>query len=982
MRDNHKCSLLFVAGVLLMISAPAIVPAQGWMEYSRSDCPKDTAATWRRGYLEGYTQSPSIAQGQTVEFKVSTLAAYIPQGQVTTVQCAMKIYRAVGRTLAGDELMATASNFTATFYPLHDSVGQPIFPGDRNRFPRDYRTGCSWTTATSYQIPSTWPSGFYYAKLFLPGHEQDSVGYIPFVVRAANPGSTSKTLCVIAWNTYQAYNWWGGGSLYYYTGIFGSEDSSAGTPSIPVIRKVSFRRPFGVQWVPWGTPPNCGWLLSANQLGQFDNIYNNPIVRMERFFVSWAYEARDTMEFCVDADVNANANVFLSNYRFVVFPGHSEYWSLPQRQNIEGNPQHTDFKYSGGNVAFFGANNCYWKVDYFPSGTNNPDSMYCDKDWTVRGGRYLWRRQADITTGDTLHEARFIGVEFLGVNDPADNYPNRVKKAEHWVFRGTGLDNDAEFGKGTSELLPLAGAEVDRFIAIRSPSNTQVLADTFIRVLTDWTNEPHIGEVAGDSVISSCTYYEDTTTNSRVFAGGGLGWPGCLFGQDSTIMRTLTTNILDHFSGKKYIGNIYTDLRWSQARLGRDTVEVDGNSYVLSGKTLFVENGMKITIDDSVALFISGELQIPTGATATISGLNNKWGNLVIDSAGTLRVKSGATLNLIAPLYFVLETGSNLILESGATLNIRTVTSVGANVTITVPSGATLQAHSRSQFLFGNNARVVIKGTLIVDGVSDSGNGVTFTRTGTSGTWAGIVFENGGSGELDYANFSYCATGVQISGEGTLSVANCFFSDVSTAVSVGGSAEFTMTNCTIDNADIGVDIVSSDSDLPPLREISNCTISNIGTVAIAVDGYSNLLISGNTIEAQPTTGTGLSFFAASPTVLENHITGTKYGAYCASGSAPVFENELAGGCNLISENDHGVYCDGPSDAILGYIQAGPVQDEGGQNNISGNFAYDVVLRDKSHVLAHNNWEVPDCFAQDGKFRRGAVTVRTSRSEVS
>jgi hypothetical protein len=208
-------------------------------------------------------------------------------------------------------------------------------------------------------------------------------------------------------------------------------------------------------------------------------------------------------------------------------------------------------------------------------------------------------------------------------------------------------------------------------------------------------------------------------------------------------------------------------------------------------------------------------------------------------------------------------TGNNYIdddayIQPNYTVRVKTgsKTYILDNKKLVVESGGTLLIESGAEFYFGSGASLEIKGTFTGNGTSGTGNHVTFTRTGASGTWGGIVLENGGSGDIQYADFSYCSTALQISGEGTLSVANCSFSDVSTALSVGGSAEFAVTNCTIDNADIGVDIVSSDSDLPPLREISNCTISDIGTVAIAVDGYSNLLISGNTIEAQPTTGTG------------------------------------------------------------------------------------------------------------------------------
>ena len=64
-------------------------------------------------------------------------------------------------------------------------------------YPVEYKKGCdwaNWSVAASYTIPSNFPSGFYYAKLYLPGQENnpDQVGYIPFVVRPSDPGSNRK----------------------------------------------------------------------------------------------------------------------------------------------------------------------------------------------------------------------------------------------------------------------------------------------------------------------------------------------------------------------------------------------------------------------------------------------------------------------------------------------------------------------------------------------------------------------------------------------------------------------------------------------------------------------------------------------------------------------------------------------------------------------------------------------------------------------
>jgi hypothetical protein len=468
------------------------------------------------------------------------------------------------------------------------------------------------------------------------------------------------------------------------------------------------------------------------------------------------------MEYCVDGDVHQDSGGFLAHYRTIVIPGHSEYWSREQREALEY--ANLPFRSQGGNIAFFGANNCYWKVNYYPATplTNNPDSMYCDMEWLDSAdtrGVDLWRHQ-----GGWHGEARLVGVQFMGTNNVrvdsvtviGVHVPNRVKIPNHWIFKGTNLSLDQEFGRGSSSIYPLAALEVDMMRDTVSPAGTQRLGRVNIRRMLP--DEIH-GNEGVDSIYADVAYYEDEATNSRVFAGGGLGWSGCLYGDDATTMRTITSNILDHFSGKKYIGNIYRNLTWSQEQLLRDTVEIDGDSRVISSRQLLLGNGMRVVIDSAVALSVAGELQIPSGATATITGFNNTWGSLVINNGGTLRVKSGATLKLTAPLYFVMETGANLALESGATLKINASSSTGDSVVINVPSNATLRLDSLAGIFFGVGSRINVSGTLVVQGTA--AHPVLLTRsTGNNDYWSGITLNEFASATLSHCNILHAQVGV------------------------------------------------------------------------------------------------------------------------------------------------------------------------------------------------------------------------------
>ena len=88
--------------------------------------------------------------------------------------------------------------------------------------------GCGWPTSVEIPVGEDWRSGFHLVTLTAHGAPAGrAVAHACFVVRGAATVDRPRALLVLATNTWNAYNTWGGCSLY--TG--GS--------------KVSFARPFG-----------------------------------------------------------------------------------------------------------------------------------------------------------------------------------------------------------------------------------------------------------------------------------------------------------------------------------------------------------------------------------------------------------------------------------------------------------------------------------------------------------------------------------------------------------------------------------------------------------------------------------------------------------------------------------------------------------------------------------------------------------------
>ena len=112
-----------------------------------------------------------------------------------------------------------------------DKPGQAFGSGQQDPATGVVRAG--WPVTDVVTLPTTATTGYYLAMLRLTsaGDDTGALGYVPFVVR--NPDARlSQILVHVPVNTWQAYNPWGGKSLY----PFNSSDQS------PVVR-VSFDRP-------------------------------------------------------------------------------------------------------------------------------------------------------------------------------------------------------------------------------------------------------------------------------------------------------------------------------------------------------------------------------------------------------------------------------------------------------------------------------------------------------------------------------------------------------------------------------------------------------------------------------------------------------------------------------------------------------------------------------------------------------------------
>ena len=183
----------------------------------------------------------------------------------------------------------------------------------------DGRVVANWPTTDSLTIDPSWVSGYYLVRVILLSGPQEGASATTYVIVNA-PTQTSHMLVQVPVNTWQAYNNWGGKSLYPF-----SVDGIR-------ARRVSFDRPF--DWHSRGAQSPLGWEL--------------PLIRfIEREGYDVSYQS--------DVATDANPGSLLS-HRVVVDAGHDEYWSRGMRDAWDAARDH------GVNLAFMGANDGYWQV--------------------------------------------------------------------------------------------------------------------------------------------------------------------------------------------------------------------------------------------------------------------------------------------------------------------------------------------------------------------------------------------------------------------------------------------------------------------------------------------------------------------------------------------------------------------------------------------------------------------------------------------
>lgn len=503
----HPCFRL--VGLLLMIIWPnALMQVEALAETNlvQRENARLGTAEWRltkpalHREIEGYASLTSVDRGHSIKFYVHTQDRFYR----------LAVYRMGWYGGAGARL-------------VHGPVA---LPGISQQMPSmDVRTGlveCAWQDSYTLEIGNesdreAWVSGVYLAKL--TAGTSGAQAYIIFVVR--DETRPSDFLFQSSVTTYQAYNNWGGKSLYDFNSTNGRR-----------AHKVSFNRPYAISSNPAAAYGNgAGDFLTNNAVPPTDA--SSPS-GWEYNMVRWLEREGYDVTYSTNVDTHTNARI-LDRHKGWLSVGHDEYWTWQMRAHVEGGRDR------GVHLAFFSGNVCYWQIRLEPStitGERDRTVVSYKDDAPINdpyaqqdlGKRHLmtvrWRDEPVNRPEESL-----IGVMYDGNPIDADIV---ITKPDHWAMAGTTM-------RPGDRLPRLLGYEADRAFG-SAPPGTTILAES-----------PYTFE--SQTHVAHMTIYT-LDNGATVFAAGTIQWswglddfnvPELRQSSLNANVQRITTNVLTRF---------------------------------------------------------------------------------------------------------------------------------------------------------------------------------------------------------------------------------------------------------------------------------------------------------------------------------------------------------------------------------------------------------------------------------------------------
>ena len=402
----------------------------------------DDRKMWSK--ISGYADATSINLGESTDLHVSTAA---PSWVVSA-------YRIGYYGGMGGRLVWRSDTQTGVVQPRHS-------------FDTKTRTATAgWPTSLTIEPDSTWPPGQYLLRL---ESSDGGATFVPLVIR--DDESHSDLLMQSAVTTWQAYNGWGGASIYI---------GDAGRADV-----VSFDRPY-----------------TGNGSGEFLGREYEFIFFVERLGLDVSYWTN------IDLDERGH---LATNHNAIIIPGHDEYYTVRMRENLE------KARDAGVNIGFFGANNVYRRIRLEPANgvparrlVNYRDAKRdplatSDPKQVTTSFREPPAANPESSLTGSYYECNPVSADWV------------VADSSAWMFEGSGIRNGDRMPK-------MVGNEYDRVTAgVPTPTNIQVIARSPVncRGRNSYADSTWYSTPSGAGVFSAGTFgwsplLDDVTCGDRI----------------------------------------------------------------------------------------------------------------------------------------------------------------------------------------------------------------------------------------------------------------------------------------------------------------------------------------------------------------------------------------------------------------------------------------------------------------------------------
>jgi hypothetical protein len=576
---------------------------------------------------------------------------------------------------------------------------------------------CSnWGVSASWTVPTTAVSGVYFAHIYYHTATTSDENQIPFVVR--DDASHSGILFATNDETWQAYNDWGGYSLY--TG--NATDTLNRPTNLDAGRaeQVSYDRPFSTRF---DTPYGQDFFFYA----EFPTI---------QFLEENGYDVSYIDQGTVGSAQGAS---LLEQHKVFVKAGHDEYWTASEVTNV------TAARNAGVNLAFFTGNEVYWKTRWAPDAAGEADRTLItykeslDSAVTDPNGPSTWTGSwmdpRFSPPGDGGHPQNALTGQIWTVNAGTGPISVPYQHAKLRFWRNTSMAN-LQPGQSVTLAPETLGYEWDQDVdnGFRPAGEIDLSSTTMTapQVITDYPED-----LAQETLTHHLTLYR-TTSGALVFGAGTVQWAwGLNSNHDGDSqnppdqnMQQATVNLLAD------MGNVQpTTLLSNLVQATESTDTTPPTSAITSpsaGAT--IANGSTVTVTgtatDSGGVVAGVEVSTDGGST---------WHPVTTMSAAATSVTWSYTWN---------ATGlGSVTIKSRATDDSGNIETPGSGVTVTVNCPCTLYPQN-----YVPSVKAEVDPTPLELGVKFTASvngwvtGVRFYKgTGNNGTHTGSLWTASGS---------------------------------------------------------------------------------------------------------------------------------------------------------------------------------------------------------------------------------------------